>query len=505
MKILTAKQIKQVEENAFAGNCTEAGLMLNAGTACYRKILKIYGETLLNSAVAVFCGNGKNAGDGFVIADLLHKDGINVCIIICDKDPVADEPVMYFQMAYDNCVKYYCFTDIAENSDIKYDIIIDCIFGIGFHGEPKAPFGEIFDFINSSNASVVSIDTPSGTNATDGSVTNAVRADYTIAISTLKYAHVLEPSNAYCGKIYTVNIGIGDEYYESGYSQTITKKSIKELFKSRAKNSNKGDFGHQLNICGSYLMPGAAVICAASALKTGVGLLKCAFPKSVYSVITSHLTQPLFKPLCENEAKTISIGALGDIFEELKWADSVAIGCGLGNNDDIQVIVDQVIKTSEVPIVLDADGINAIAPFIDIIKDKKAPLILTPHPGEMARLIGESTQYVCKHRYEVAKAFAKENNVMLVLKGANTIVTDGESVYFNMTGNPGMAMGGCGDMLTGMIGSFIAQGLDPYDAAKSAVYIHSYCGDVVAEELSQRGMTVDDMISILGAVMSEFE
>ena len=152
-----------------------------------------------------------------------------------------------------------------------------------------------------------------------------------------------------------------------------------------------------------------------------------------------------------------------------------------------------------------ADGINAVAPFIDIVKDKKAPLIITPHPGEMARLIGESVDYVCSHRLEVAKAFAKENDVIIVLKGANTIVTNGVDVYFNTTGNPGMAMGGTGDMLAGIIGSFAAQGIEPIEACKAAVYIHGRCGDIAAQEISTRGMTVDDMIYVLGALMSEFE
>jgi NAD(P)H-hydrate epimerase len=252
-------------------------------------------------------------------------------------------------------------------------------------------------------------------------------------------------------------------------------------------------------------MSGASVICATASLKTGVGLLKCAFPKSIYPVMTSHLTQPIFKPLCENEDKTISIGAINDIFDELKWADSVAVGCGLGNNDDTQVIVGQIIKTCEVPIVLDADGINAIAPFIDIIKDKRAPLVITPHPAEMARLIGEDIASVQSNRIDIAKAFANDNDCVVVLKGANTVVTDGKSVFVNTTGNPGMAMGGTGDMLTGMIASFIAQGLTPLDASKCAVYIHGLCGDITASELSQRGMTVDDMLSLLGALMSNFE
>ena len=382
---------------------------------------------------------------------------------------------------------------------------MDCIFGIGFHGEPKAPFNEVFDAVNHSGAAVISIDTPSGTDATTGEVVNAVRADLTIAVSTLKFAHVLPPANSYCGKVVTVNIGIPEDCYDDDYAHTIVKADIKNNFPKRDKNSHKGSFGHQLNICGSYLMPGAAVISAKAALKTGVGLLKCVFPKSIYPVMTSHMTQPIFKPVCENEQKTVSIGAMNDIFEELKWADSIAVGCGLDNNDDTQVIVGQIIKSSEVPVVLDADGINAAAPFIDIIKDKKAPLIITPHPAEMARLIKEDTAYVQSHRIEVAKAFAKENDVILVLKGANTIVTDGNAVFVNTNGNAGMAMGGTGDMLTGMIGSFLAQGLAPLEAARSAVFIHGLCGDITASELSQRGMTVEDMLSLLGALMSEFE
>lgn len=501
MRILTAKQIKDAEQKAFDSTFTEEELMLRAGTACYGRITKIFGDSLKEKSVAVICGNGKNAGDGFVIARLMCENGIDAKIVLADKEPSLREPKMYFDEAVDKSVNVIYFTDFSFDCDI----IVDCIFGIGFHGEPKEPFITVFDKINDAKKTVVSIDTPSGTDATSGEAVKAIKADYTIAISTLKFAHVLPPSNEYCSKIYTVNIGIPEEFYPNECAQTITKAQVRENFKKRCVNSNKGSFGHQLNICGSFQMPGAAVICAKAALKTGVGLLKCAFPKSIYNVMTSHMLQPLFKPLCENEDKTVSIGAINDVFDELKWADSIVIGCGLGNNDDIQVITDQVIKSSDVPVVLDADGINAVAPFIDIIKDKKAPLVMTPHPGEMARLIGESVQYVQQHRAEIAKAFAKENDVILVLKGANTIVTDGKELYFNVNGNPGMAMGGTGDMLSGMIGSFIAQGISPLEAAKSAVFIHGYCGDIASRELSQRGMTVDDMLYLLGAVMSDFE
>lgn len=252
-------------------------------------------------------------------------------------------------------------------------------------------------------------------------------------------------------------------------------------------------------------MPGAAVICAKAALKTGVGLLKCAFPKSIYPVMTSHLIQPIFAPMSENEDKTLSMGALNKISAELEWADCIAMGCGIGKNDDTQVIVNQVIRESEVPVVLDADGINSVLANIDVLKGAHAPLVLTPHPGEMARLVDSSVAEVESNRIELARNFAAENSCVLVLKGANTVVTNGLSVFVNTTGNPGMAMGGTGDMLTGMIGSFIAQGMDCYSAAKCAVYIHGMCGDITADEISTRGMTVEDMLELCGALIGEFE
>lgn len=500
MRILTAGEIRKVEERAFASYTSEEELMYNAGEACFEKMVSVIEDAKYKS-YCVVCGNGKNAGDGFVIAKLLNDYGYKAMIVLADKKPTIDEPKMYFDEAVNSGVRVCYFDECA----FFCDVIVDCVFGIGFHGEAKPPFDKVFDAINKSGTIVVSIDTPSGTDATTGQVVNAIKADYTIAISTLKFAHVLPPANSYCGKIYTVNIGIPEECYDSCYVNTITKKQVKSFFPKRDKNAHKGTFGHQLNICGSYLMPGAAVICAQAGLKTGAGLVKCTFPKSIYPVMTNHLTQTLFKPLCENESKTLSIGALNDLNQELEWADSVALGCGLGNNDDIQVIVGQVIKTCNCPVVLDADGINAAANFIDIIKDRKAPLVITPHPAEMARLTGKTVAQIQQDRIGISKKFALDNGCIVVLKGANTVVTDGSQVFVNTTGNPGMSMGGTGDMLTGMIASFIAQGISPFNSALAGVYIHGLCGDLCAREISQRGMTVDDMISLLGALMSEFE
>lgn len=501
MKILTANEIKKAEQLSFERYFTEAELMKKAGQECFKKIVKYYGDDIVGNTVLVVCGNGKNAGDGFVIAKLLSDFGADAKIVLADKMPVIDEPLMYFNEARDSDVE---IIDFAE-ADFNCTLIVDCIFGIGFHGEPKEPFNTVFDAVNSSDAIVVSVDTPSGTDASNGSAVNAVKADLTIAISTLKYCHILPPSNEYCGKIVTVDIGIPDDCYTEKYAETITKKAVKSCFVKRSVNSHKGDFGHQLNICGSYKMCGAAVISAKAALKTGVGLLKCVFPKSIYPVMTSHLIQPLFAPMSENEEKTFSMGSLTHILKELTWADSVVLGCGIGNNDDTQVLTNQIIRECGVPLVLDADGINCILPNIDILREAHSDVVVTPHPAEMARLINENTVYVQQNRIAVAKAFANEYGCTVVLKGANTVVTNGDEVFVNTTGNPGMAMGGTGDMLSGMIGSFIAQGVSAFDSAKCAVYIHGLCGDITAKELSQHGMAVDDMLELLPALLFEFE
>lgn len=500
MNILTAQEIREVEANCFKYYSSEAQLMLKAGSACAEKIIEKYGEKLKGASVAVFCGNGKNAGDGFVIARLLNIYGASAKIVLCDKEPEIAEPLMYFNEAVSSGTEVERFSP----SSAKADFIIDCIFGIGFHGEAKSPFGEVFRAVNESGAVVVAVDTPSGTNATDGSACkSAIKANFTIAISTLKYCHILPPSNALCGEVTVVDIGIPSDCYSCGYAKTITKGEVKKSIPPLEYNANKGMNGHLLCLCGSYKMPGAAVICCESAIKTGVGLVKLATPKSAYPIIATHLVQPIFNPV-EDEDGMYASSAVSEIANDLDWASAAVIGCGTGTSDGAKEVTEFVLKNATSPIILDADGINCITSRIDILKDIKVPVVLTPHPGEMSRLVAKTVGEVQSDRIGIAKAFAKEYGVTLVLKGANTVVTDGEAVFVNTTGNPAMAMGGTGDMLSGIIGSFVAQGMNVFDAAKAGVYIHGLAGDKAAKDLSQRGITVFDMTDRLGALMSEY-
>lgn len=285
----------------------------------------------------------------------------------------------------------------------------------------------------------------------------------------------------------------------------ISKEYISSLFSPVPVDANKGSRGHQLNICGSFTMPGAAVICAMAGIRSGSGLVKVTTPDMAYPIIASHLIQPIFNPVASNEYGTFSANSVYAIEKDLQWSDSVVVGCGMGCNDDTTKITEYVLKNSNSPIILDADGINSIIKRIDILKEVKAPVVLTPHPGEMARCVSSTVSYVQENRISVAKDFAKKYGVIVLLKGCRTVVTDGERVLINPTGNPSMAMGGTGDMLSGMIGSFVAQGMNAFDAACAGAYIHGLCGERVANEISVRGATVEDMMDQLGALMSEFD
>jgi len=491
-----------VEQKCFDGYATEAELMKKAGTACFEAMTAQY--NMKYSRVAVLCGNGKNAGDGFVIARLLHAYGAVPTIILCDREPTLDEPLLYFEQAKASGVKVRRFPCSLEG----YPYIVDCIFGIGFHGEPRAPFDAVFAALRKAVGTVIAVDTPSGTDATTGAACeNAVCANLTIAISTLKYCHVLPPANALCGKTVTVDIGIPETCYlpDGSYAETIEKEDIRRLFATRDKNGNKGDYGHQLNLCGSYKMFGAAVMATQAALRSGAGLVKLTLPEAAYPLAAAHLVQPIFNPVMGNDEGTFSRHAVAGILADLPWADSIVLGCGMGCNEDTCAITEAVLKNATCPIILDADGINVLGMRISIIEEIKVPVVLTPHPGEMARLISRQVAEIQSSRIATATSFAKENGVVLVLKGANTVVTDGERVYVNTSGNPGMAMGGSGDMLSGMIGAFIAQGLSPLDAARAGVYLHGLCGDMAAARYGQRGMLVSDMTEQLGVLMSEFD
>ncbi len=286
----------------------------------------------------------------------------------------------------------------------------------------------------------------------------------------------------------------------------ITSETVKSLLPKRHPDANKGSFGHLLSICGSMNMPGAAVLAASAAVRMGAGLVTAAFPMAAYNAIAPHLIEPLLCPLQGDENGFLSAKSTYGLLDRLEKSTACLIGCGLGQTKETRVVVREILVHSTKPIVLDADGINLITDNINILNAVSVPVIITPHPGEMSRLCKISVKEIQEQRTDVALWFAKQSQTIVVLKGAGTVIaTPDGKCYINKTGNSGMAKGGSGDMLAGMIASLSAQGMSPENAAVCGVFLHGSAGDMAAEETSKRGLTPSDMVRVLPKLLSKYE
>ncbi len=482
MKILTTDLIRKSEESAVgSGAFSLRDLMFRAGSAAAELIMQKY--DFRGKKITVVCGRGNNGGDGCVIAGILAENGGVVTVCTPFGAPATENAAYYY-----NRLKFVTKTDaFTPNADI----IIDAVFGIGLNRAPDEKTFELINAINRADAVRIAVDIPSGVEADSGKVLGtAVNADLTVTFIALKPCFVLPFGSDYCGEVVVADIGAPPV----GYSFLTTEKPI---FKKRKHNSHKGTFGTGLMLCGSYGMAGAAILAARAALRSGIGILKAALCDNIYYPFTISAPEAVCVPVKPNQNGTLCPDNLS-LPELLKGCSAVLIGCGMGNNGDTSRLVRELIETSEIPIVIDADGINALSNSIDIIKKSKAPVILTPHPGEMARLCSLSVSEVEENRVEIARDFAVRYGCVLVLKGADTIIADpsGE-VYFNMTGNPGMSTGGSGDALAGITLSLLAQGFSAQDAAKAAVYLHGEAGDKAAAKRGERAMLPSDLIEEL--------
>lgn len=482
MKILTTDLIKESEESAVqSGAFSFRELMYRAGKSAAEIIMQKYDCRGKN--IAVVCGRGNNGGDGCVIAGILAENGAKVTVSTPFGTPVTENAAYYY-----NELKYVTKNDIFIP---KADIIIDAIFGIGLNRAPDEKTAEIINAINGTDAARISVDIPSGVQADSGKVLgSAVNADLTVTFIALKPCFVLPYGSDYCGEVVVADIGASPV----NYSYLTTEKPV---FKKRRHNSHKGTFGTAVMFCGSYGMAGAAILAAKAALRSGMGILKAVLCEDIYLPFTVSVPEAVCLPVKPNESGTLCPESL-DIPAILKGCSAALIGCGLGNNSDTAKIVRKLCEISEIPLVIDADGINALRYSIDIIKKSKAPIILTPHPGEMARLCSLTVSEVEENRVEIARDFAVKHGCVLVLKGADTIIAEptGE-LYFNLTGNPGMSTGGSGDTLAGIILSLLAQGFSSGEAARAAVYLHGEAGDKAAAKRGERAMLPSDLIEEL--------
>lgn len=511
MRVLTVENVKKVEALANESGISYLQLMENAGSYCARVIRKTYASTEKRN-VLIVCGKGKNGGDGYVIARKLHENGYNVTVMLTMGLPVDNISVEMLSRVRALNIPVVNYDEQGSTDTLfqRSQLIVDCIFGVGFHGEPDATTASVINKINLSSATVVSIDIPSGLEGDSGKVNEkSVVADVTIAVLTLKPVHVLKPSIENCGKVVLAPIGIPDKCFGKVPASLFTMNTdeIKSFFTKRDALSHKGTFGTVLVIGGSYEMPNAVYFASQGAVNSGAGLVKVAFPAVMYSALAPKTYEQTLVPLESNKSGRISQNAIRRLEKELKKCSCVLIGCGMGTDDDTKAVTEFVIENSEVPIIIDADGINCLKGNIQIIDKAKAPVVLTPHPKEMSRIADVSVEEIQENRGAVVGSFTKAHNATLVLKGASTLVgcTEYDDMYVNSSGNPGMATGGSGDVLSGIIASFVSQGMDAFRSAIAGVYIHGLAGDDVTKKYSMMGNTPSLILKELPITLGKIE
>lgn len=506
--ILTPKQMAEAEQASIKLGVSLGELMDNAGQAFGRELLSFALQENLRNIV-ILVGNGNNGGDGLVCANFLTESGIIPTVVLMCGKPKTELSVNAFESLHksitvineDSCN----FTDVISNADI----IADCIFGTGFHGEIKADLLEHFNVIGNSDAYKIACDCPSGVNCLNGQVADGTfRCIKTITFHRSKTGLHFHPAKDYCGDVIVKNIGIPDGWDKNMDTRIYLKPKheIVPLLPHRSRNSHKGTFGRLMLICGSESYMGAAMISTKSSLKSGVGIAQLCTPTPVAHSLVSAMPECVFTLLAYDEQGFITADNASMLCDITKKCSAAVIGCGLGVTDGTKAVVYELIRNSQIPLIIDADGINCLSTHIDILEEKQAEIILTPHPAELARLCGVSTAEILENRLGYAVMLAKKYGVTIVSKATQTItaLSDG-TTFVTDFGNTALAKGGSGDMLAGLIGSFISQGVATQKACLLACCLMGCTAERLSAQYSERSILASDIISHFSQELKDWE
>ncbi|PYX46829.1 MAG: bifunctional ADP-dependent NAD(P)H-hydrate dehydratase/NAD(P)H-hydrate epimerase [Acidobacteria bacterium] len=503
MKIVTTAEMRAIDRaSSERYGVPSLTLMENAGAAVAEHVLEHYGAT---GKIVVFCGKGNNGGDGFVAARLLHEKGKSVqVILLADPAELRGDAAAMFAKLPAPAITVHSSEELNTDRvrlSLPADLYMDAILGTGFKPPVSGFYADAIAILNASQVPVVAVDIPSGADADAMFSQRApqhgviARADSIITFTAARPAHVFSELTE--GSTYVAEIGSPKEAIISALARSvITTHDFAPLIGPRPANSNKGNYGHVLVVGGSLGKVGSVAMAGVSALRTGAGLATVATAKSALATVAGFYPELMTEPLPETREGTIAASASGKLDALMKGKSVLAIGPGISRYAETSELVRELVSTSAGPTVLDADGLNAFEDHTDELSGKGRVLVITPHPGEMARLAGCSTADVQKDRLGVARRFAREHELIVVLKGHRTLVVEpsGEA-WVNTTGNPGMSTGGTGDILTGMVAGMLAQ--HPKDALLAvcaAVHLHGLAADVMLESVGEHSMVATDLL-----------
>ncbi|MFL0247224.1 NAD(P)H-hydrate dehydratase [Candidatus Clostridium stratigraminis] len=478
MKIATGRIMKEIDKYCIE-KLKIPGIVLMENAAI--KVLNNLEIQKYNS-YTIICGKGNNGGDGFAAARHLAILEKNIEVfLVGSEEGMTEDCRTNYNILKNMGIRINNIHNLEDANELRDSIerssvTIDALFGTGLMRNLDGIYDLVISIINENSSYTISIDVPSGFNNDSGKIMgNCVRADKTITFELYKKGFLNYGSKRYTGEVVVENIGIPssavDRFHEKEF--ILDEAMVKARLKARDIYGHKGDYGRVLLVAGSRGFTGAAYLLTEAAVRSGAGLITLCCSEDIQPILSTKLT----------EAMTINFNETERLLDILNKCNCLAIGPGMGNNEATLNTVKFLLEKANCPIIIDADAINVLKGNLELLKSREMPVILTPHVGEMSRITELSIEYIQENRIEVSKEFAKEYKVIVILKGYNTVITDGLTVIINPTGNSSMASGGMGDCLTGIIASFIGQGYKPLEAAALVVYIHGFCGDKLAEEM----------------------
>jgi hydroxyethylthiazole kinase-like uncharacterized protein yjeF len=504
LKLVTGTQMAEIDRATIdSGVATGAELMERAGARVVEVIHEEW-DSLDNLHVVVVCGKGNNGGDGFVVSRLLHSKGARPRTFLAARaDQVRGDAAHHLELlrAEGGDVEPLVSShdmEVFETALQEAEIVVDALLGNGVKGAPRPELAGVIKRVAACRRPVISVDLPSGVDADTGEVPGAcIKAAITVTFGLPKVGQMFFPGREHCGVLRLVDIGFPDSAIEplGVTTELLTEESVACMIPRRPGDAHKGSCGSVAVVAGSVGMTGAAFLTAHSALRSGAGRVTLGVPSSLNDVMEIKLTEAMTRPLPEvRKHRCLSLRALGEVTDLLQKKDCLALGPGLGRHRETMELIRRVVAVAPLPLVLDADGLNAFAGAVDILGRRTAPTILTPHFGEFSRLAQTQIADIAADPIAAASRFAAEYEVVVVLKGAPTVIAlpDG-GVVVNPTGNPGMATAGSGDVLAGVIAGFVAQGLECAEAAQLGVYIHGRAGDMARDELGEWGLLAADI------------
>ena len=507
MYLVTADEMREMDRRTIESfGLPGRILMENAGRGATQFFLERF-KDIENKRIGVVAGRGNNGGDGFVMARYLAQRGMRVTVyLLSEKQMVQGDAAANLSLLLPLNVPVIEIPDptsfSAHITDMRHEAIwIDAILGTGLRSDVKGFFKEVVDFLNQSGRPIFAVDIPSGLNSDTGRPLGiCIRADATATFAFAKTGHFLLPGADYTGDLKIVDIGIPPDIADEvkPLQHLLTMDLISTVFQPRPLDFHKGHTGHILVLAGSPGKTGAAAMTAMSAMRAGAGLVTLGIPASLNFILEAQITEAMTEPLPETKEGVLGEPSFNRIMALLAGKRCLAIGPGIGINPETKTLVRRLLQEGNKTMVIDADGLNCLIGCTEMLKNFENPIVLTPHPGEMARLIGTTAADVQKDRIHYARDFAQNFNVHVVLKGARTVVAhpDG-SIFINPTGNPGMASGGMGDVLTGIIAGFIAQNHPPELAARAGVYLHGATADVLSKNKGPFGYLATDVMNAL--------